>query len=569
MPKVEQILTLNNLFDFCKKNKLFNFSSKETGRDIVVQDFEKINYDQAEEENGFLPVKLMACHEGLNRNNSFISHETMVNALPSFEHRPILGNIIQLDDGSYDFHSHDMDIDENGNIVYIEKPVGVIVGNDAKIEHDDEYDKDYVAVNGLVFTDYGNKAASIIKSKEKLNVSVELCINSMEFNAKKNYLEITDFYFNGVTILGSETDGTTIECGMIGSNLQIQYFRQDKKSYETKMLETLDELNKTLSNFNIKQYEEGGKNEVKFDELLKKYNKTVEEITFEYANLSDAELEAKFEEAFKEASQEGDNSDEDKENSDNNSDSNSDNDNSSDEQTNSEDEKDSEADNTDDEPVSETEKCKKKKCSIEINGEKREFELSLNDKIYAISNLINNTYSEADNDYYGVQAYDNYVVMIGYWNNRAYKQNYSIDENDSITLTGDRVEVFANWLTEDEEKSLKDMRSHYDEMSASLKAYQNAEIQEQKIAIIESDEAYAQYEDNEIFSALIAKMDNYSLDEFKIQVELAFSQSVKASGKFSMTEKKPHSSKVTVGDVSNTEGYKPYGGIFEENGITR
>lgn len=37
---------------------------------------------------------------------------------------------------------------------------------------------------------------------------------------------------------------------------------------------------------------------MKFEELLSKYNKAVEDITFEYDSLTDEELEAKFEEEF-------------------------------------------------------------------------------------------------------------------------------------------------------------------------------------------------------------------------------------------------------------------------------
>lgn len=59
------------------------------------------------------------------------------------------------------------------------------------------------------------------------------------------------------------------------------------------MIELLENLNKTLSNFNKEQTpvqtqsEEGGTNNkmTKFEELLTKYGKTAEDVTFDYAEV--------------------------------------------------------------------------------------------------------------------------------------------------------------------------------------------------------------------------------------------------------------------------------------------
>ena len=77
------------------------------------------------------------------------------------------------------------------------------------------------------------------------------------------------------------------------------------------MLEQLNTKIDNLSNFTIQgnaqsKLEEGGNDAVtKFEELLSKYGKTVEDITFDYENLSDEELEAKFEEIFGEDNADG------------------------------------------------------------------------------------------------------------------------------------------------------------------------------------------------------------------------------------------------------------------------
>ena len=103
---------------------------------------------------------------------------------------------------------------------------------------------------------------------------------------------------------------------MINSRLDIKDFSRNNNSIidfsdeeHSKLIETLERLNttlSTLSNFNIdgkqnfsNNEKEGGSESVtKLEELLSKYNKTVDELDFEIEGLSDEELETKFAEAF-------------------------------------------------------------------------------------------------------------------------------------------------------------------------------------------------------------------------------------------------------------------------------
>ncbi len=103
---------------------------------------------------------------------------------------------------------------------------------------------------------------------------------------------------------------------MSGSNIKLTDFKAKNNSlfenYESKMDELQERLNKLESTcFSIKEQtsalllqKEGGNESKmnKFEELLEKYNKTVEDITFEYSNLSDEELEVKFKEVFEDSS---------------------------------------------------------------------------------------------------------------------------------------------------------------------------------------------------------------------------------------------------------------------------
>lgn len=58
------------------KNKLSHFSSKETGKPIVVNTFGNISYSENSDPS-LMSVTLKACHCGVNRNNSKITEEVM------------------------------------------------------------------------------------------------------------------------------------------------------------------------------------------------------------------------------------------------------------------------------------------------------------------------------------------------------------------------------------------------------------------------------------------------------------------------------------------------------------
>jgi hypothetical protein len=156
--------------------------------------------------DGMLMTVVKVCHTLENRNQSFVSQETMEKAMPSLKYRPILASIHQLDDGSYDFHSHDLEIvDEDGEVKinYIEQQVGCITADEPWMEHDDSNGKDYVMAYAVIPEDY-TMAADIIRSKGGTVVSCEMIINDLEYDADKDVLNILDFYFGGVTLLGAE-----------------------------------------------------------------------------------------------------------------------------------------------------------------------------------------------------------------------------------------------------------------------------------------------------------------------------------------------------------------------------
>ena len=563
----KRLLYLEDLYDFysTKYKRSTHFSSEKTGEPIVVQVHGKINFEESDKnKDGLLPVHLQACHTNLNVNNSNIEEPVMNSALPSFSNRPILGYIHKVvtdenPDGQWEFYGHNYH-EENGELVYDEVPIGIIPEScNAQLVYDKEKNKTYCEVDGYIFEEY-SRAAEILQREGECAVSVELSIRELSYDGKLKCLNIEDFWFSGVTILGKNEYGDTIKPGMTGSNIKLADFSADSNSlfakYENKMIEfqeRLEKLESTCSNIQLSKEGGNDKNMDKFNELLEKYGKTAEDIDFEYEDMTDEELESKFEEVFGKLEE--------------NSTSEPSNDEGTDDGDESEENLEVKEDNACGGGGSGTTKKKKKnnsiECSYEVDGETKKFAVSLQEKIYAIQDLVNATYAEADNTYYGVSVYEDYVVMCDYWSGRYYKQSYT-SENDNYSLTGDRVEVYAEFVTSDEQKELDAMRSNY----AALKEFkENAEKNElhAKREEILNSEKYEAVSETEAFKELVKNMDNYSLEDLEKEAKIIFADNFNMETFAVHAEKTQKNSTVKVfANVNKSKKDSRYGNLFSK-----
>ena len=565
MPK--KILTLDNLYQFfVEQNKTVNFSAKDTGTPIVVT-APGFFAESESEMPGMLKLELKVCHTETNRNGSHISEANMEKAMPTLKYRPILAHIHELKDGTKDFYAHNMEIVENENgeseIHYIEKQVGCFTADESWLEYDEEKDKTYVHAYAVIPEGY-TEAADIIRRKNGTKVSCELVINELAYNAKEKYLDLTDFYFGGCTLLGVDEDGNEIGEGMLGSRADISDFchKEPTFNYQDKLIETLEKLNFTLESLNKEKTVEdkGGERDMdKFNELLAKYGKTAEEISFDVEGLSDEELEAKFEEEFGNADEgvvaEGDNTDP----------SVSD----EGEGANVEDDNGGESTDGDEGTVVENANNDPEPTTEEKFSKSFAVELSHDDIRCALYSLIAQ-YEEEDNDYYYIrEVYDNYFYMQGWCSNKIYKLDYSID-GENVALEGDRQEVFELIVTESEKLAIEKMREDYSELEAKyneLKVFKDnydaAQLKAQKDEIF----AKAEYEclaENEDFKKLIEEAENFSVEEISTKADLIFAAHIKVTGEFSVKaeEKK---SKVVGFNFNKKESKKnPYGNLFNK-----
>ena len=561
MNKLSKILTLDDLYQFfVEQNKTVNFSSKDSGTPIIVTTngfFETNESDMPE----MLKLELKVCHTDTNRNGSHISTENMEKAMPTLKYRPILAYIHELEDGTKDFYTHNIEIIEHEDgeteINYIEKQVGCFTADDPWLKYDEENDKTYVHAYAVIPEGY-TEAADIIRRKGGTKVSCELIIHELSYNAKEKYLDLTDFIFGGCTLLGCDEQGNEIGEGMLGSRADISDFchKEPAYTYQEKLIKTLEKLNVVLESFNNNSEEKGGIEMNKFEELLAKYGKTAEEVTFEIEGLSDEELEEKFKEAFE------DDNDESKLDDDDESDSEND-----------------DGDNSDDEeePITtEEEACgkkkKKKKCSIDSDGNMSvSFEISHEDIRGALFNLIG-VYEKEDNEWYWItNVYDDYFIFENWDGNKMYKQSYSVD-GDNVTLSGDRQEVFKMILTESEKLAIEKMREDYASLEAKyneLKTFKDnydaAELKAKKDAIFARSE-YSVLAEDEAFKTLVADAEKYSVDEVDAKAKAIFADYVINTGAFSTKDNGENKPKVLGFNFNKKEDKKsPYGNLFNND----
>ena len=545
--------TIDDLYNFCKDNHFEFFSSEQQGAPLVVQSFGTFEADDTDD-NGLMKVKLKSCHTGKNRNKSGITDDVMNKYKHTFKGRPILGAIYKTDTGEYEFRAHDMEIvetDDGTDIEYIEQPIGVISQMDEPyLEYDKDEDKNYLMVNGTIFSDY-SKAAEILERRKTCKCSVEIAVEELSYNCDEDYLSIDKFRFSGVTILGYEQDGVTeIQEGMKGSKITIDDFSVNKNSMfsidcQNKLIETLEKLNVTLESFNNTTNSEKGGEKVmnKFEELLEKYGKTADEVTFEYENLSDEELEVAFKEAFEE------------------------------EETDPEAEVVVKGEGADETVVEETttdvteEEVDDETEVIEAvaveEGFTLQYKLSHDDIRSALYSLLA---AASEDDYYYtwiVEVYDNEFIYQDYMEDKFYRQNYSKD-GDSVSLGESKIEVFNEWLSKDERDALETLKADYAALKSFKENYEAGKLKAEKDAIFAREE-YSVLVEDEAFKSLVSEAEKYSVEEIETKLKSVFADHVIKAGTFSAKNDSEVKSK-TIGFNFGTKTKKTgaYGDLFSK-----
>lgn len=557
----KRLLFLEDLYDFYSNRykRSTHFSAEKSGHQIFVQvpaEFEvDKNADYKDESLLFCKVKLM--HSGENRNHSSVTDEALKKASKTLAYKPVLANFMEYEDETTgetlkDFTSHDMELNDDGSVNYIEKQVGCFTSDKPFFEVEEETGHNFLYGYCAIPVDYTD-AASIIERKNGTKISVELAVNEMEYSGKNKILELTDVVIMGATLLGKDPDTKKdIGEGMLNARLDIADFNAKNNSlfsdYDSTLIDLQERLEKLESAcFNNKNDISGKEEtiEVEKEKFEEEVTETVEvteteETTEEEVTVTENESEETVDETSEETTENAE-----------------------------EDPVENTQDETTDTGVTENESVNPEKYSVTMSdGSVKEFSLSLDEITMSLYNLVNQMYGEADNAYYGVTVYeDNTLIMSDYWNGKYYRQSFNRD-GDNFSLVGDRVAVHSVWVTDEEDASLNEMRFNYSSVVEELNTYKSAEVFADKMTVFD-DEAYSEYLDTDEFKALMSEdsVNKYSKEELSEKADATLGKLVKKNKTFSFageTPQKKHVSRVAFNAEKETEDtYKPYGDLFD------
>lgn len=548
---IKKFFTVEDLINFCELKKMYNFSSKESGEPIVVQSIQDFSDAEIEEsDDGKLYAKVRVCHTLLNRNKSYITEESMIEAMPTLKYSPLLGAIHQLDDGTFDFHSHDMhtETDDNGNeyTVYDESQIGTFTADDPYLEYDKEKDKTYVVAKVAIPTEY-TRAAKIIKEKGGTKVSCELLIYECSYNAKSKYLQLDHFRFNGCTCLGCEKDGTPIGEGMEGSYLSLENFSEKNNSFHEMVRQSLSNMQSILNNLDAKidnKITKGG------TDLKKEF----EEESTEVEEVEETSSEETTEEAT--TANEEETSEEP----------------STEEETSTDEE--STEEETEEEPTSNDEDSEstEEETFEQSNDMTRTFSISHEDIRCALYNLLAPFESEDNEWYYISSVFDTYFVYESWDGGKIFGQKY-ITEDDNVSFDGERYSLRKEYLTESEYIELQAMRENYAELKSFKEEIEKNELHEKREEIVNSEtfsvlsqkDGEGKYI-NKDFEKLVEEMDNYSLADLETKIKVMHSDYISEHSNFAETKEEKKTTSVKLfGNIDSKPKKKRYGNLFQDN----
>lgn len=528
----KKLLTLDDLYKFYStKKKSMKFNADKEGYNLAVQvkgRFEVVD----ENEEGLMFCRVKAFHDLSNLNKSYIDTDVLKTKMYSINNRPILADIIEVEDEDgniiKDFNGHSMQLNEDEDkIEYIEFPVGHFINpENIELSYDEEHDRNFVYCDAVIYEEYTD-TCDILRRRGGTDVSVELSIRDLSFDCKNKVLKLNDFYVQGCTLLGEH-----VKPGMAGSKLSLKDFAESNNSIfsemtdeeHSKLIDTLEKLNKTLnsiSKFNINENnistKDYGKEENENVEDNKLLNEEVEEVestdeTIENNNATETETESTEEIVETDAKKKKCEEETIEENP---------------EMVDVEEE------------VIETE-SKKKKCEVEneeITNFSKTFELSHEDIRAGLYGLLAE-YEELNNEWYWIiSVYDDYFVYQGMMGNY-WGQKYTVD-NDNISFSGERYELFAEFVTQSEKAELDQMRSNYSSIQTELNKYKEAEEFSDKMTVFE-DDSYSSYLETEEFKSLMDKenVKKFTKEELAEKADAALGKLVKKNKTFSLNNNK-------------------------------
>ena len=505
----KKILTLDDLVKFCEAHKLHSFNANDEGYKLRVQAPATFEMKDNEESSSTLFGYIQVMHTGTNRNKSNLTEKAAKECMATLAYKPLLANFCEID-GVKDFTSHDFTINDDGEIEYQEHQIGCFTADKPYMKDDENVEgRKNIFAKVAIPREYSD-AAEIVERKNGTKVSVELEINQMSFDSKTKELLLESAEVIGCTCLGVDPEsGEEVQEGMQGAHIQLEDFSATNNSIQFELKQIIqDSIKEAFDNINPVRKEEP--ENMEFEENVEVTETSEEEIVVEeMASADEVVEETETTESTEEVT-----------------------------------ETEAMSEESENEEVAPSEEDFAE-FSVTINGEKKTFSVSLKDKLNALFTLVNETYGEADNDFYDIDADEDSkeVYMSGWCSGRHFKQKYAV-KKDVFTLQGDRTECFVKLLTEDEIKQLESMKANYAEISDKLAKY---EAEPEKISILESAD-YSSIAETEEFVAFKVQDAHFdlSVDEVRAKADEMLLNAAKA-GKVDFSKKESEDSKKEIG----------------------
>lgn len=523
-----------------------------------------IKFEMVEDyDSRFQKIKIWLMHTGQNYNRSYFDKEVVEEYMHTVKNTPLLGFIEEDSSGNKDFKGHEEILvikDGEFGTKYLGSAYGVIPEScnprfETK-EGDDGIFREYLVVDGLMWTKFDD-AVEILNINNEVSQSMELSDEYDGYWDENNIFHFTKFKFDGACMLGKD-----VLPAMEKASVEKQF---SVNELENQIKDKLVEFANYINNKFSKEVKD-----LTVEELLAKYNITMEDLAekeINVENFSLEELEVEIKEKFsteensnEEVTEEG--SEEQKSTEENFTEDS--------EETETENEENSE-ENTES-TEEETDEVEEDYSQKEKNKDKfsRVFELSHDDirsKMYAKldSHLTQSLNKGEDVWAYIVAVYETYIIAEDDWGNEFYMIKYGI-ENEDVQF-GEVSQVYPMFLTSDEKGALELMRSNFEAFEK-----ENTELKEFKASIEKeihsqkAEELFSQFDKltEEDISELRANVHNFSIEELEAKTFEILGR--KMSSKFT---KKDVKNPISIKFSNNKDGMSSFDKYFEKHGIKK
>ena len=454
--------------------------------------FEKINDE----------FSLMKCYIlgiGKNRNFSYIGKDAVIEALPSLYNTPVVGHLIKKDDGTYYVGGHDRQIiieDKNITVNDLTVPFGVVPANDNEPEFVEVTESDgtiveYLVANIILWTGrYGEILEATYSEEIYFGQSMEINpINVSKLKDDKNYVDIKSFKFSALCLLGrSDNPELHTEPCFPSSRVEPIDYSINKDNFKNEFSLMMGQLKELAFSFENKNKEEGGNfNMDEKNKLIQEYGLRIEEVNFEFENLTLEEFKIQLDEFIANSKENG------------------------------------------------------KEPDIAT------FSATYIQKRDALRNALDPIIVKDNDDklieetYFWVNDFDDEYVYVGkdYWTTGNYecthgRFTYTFDETTLVaTLTSEFEQMILTWLTVEENQKIQDERATFETLQTEFDTYKStyttpdSEVQELKTFKKEKldaehkfaiEEVLSEFEDlsaNEDFIALQENALTFSIEDLE------------------------------------------------------